>query len=510
MAYYPALGIRPVNMLMLGKGEADKLENSMGKLQLGEAERLIGNREALKGPMGEYATGDRQQQRAALGKIAGIDPDKAAELRAKMPANDLDQLKGWATLFRSVKDRPSYVAALQAGKMAGLDSNGLPMQYDQNVVDVILQVAGEDKIVGPGSTLLRGDKPVYTAPFAPRDPAKRQTVVGPDGKPYFVDTQQPVLPGVKSPRDTFMEMIGGGGDNQLGGGAGNDQLQPIRGVPDGATLSAGTDAAKPMPTVRELFNSLPPEVQMGIKMSKDPMQAFSAYMTKSKGLDIQFGPDGKVTSITQGGSGAPMQKATQTKIEEKLFNASESLARLDNITAGYRPEYLTYPEQFSNAWTAFKSKTGILNVSPEETKRLTDYTMFRRDAVSNMNLYIKEITGAQMSEAEAERIRKGIPDPENDSPPEFAAKLIATKKEARAAIARYAYLRSNGLSDGEIRSRLKKEDPMVIGLDMVKVMDSRAANIEAEVKARNPTMTDEQIRNIVKGQLRVEFALGGK
>lgn len=341
---------------------------------------------------------------------------------------------------------------------------------------------------------------------------KPQIVKGADGYQYYAsgpDKGKRVLGGIKSPRDQFMEMIGGtgpmtggGGTGFLGGGAGGDTLR-IEGIPEGATLSAGTDTAQPRSSMRELFYSLPPAVQQGILAAKDPMQAFSTYMTRAKGLDVQFDENGRVRSITQGGSSTPggMQKKTAGNIEEKLLTTREGLARLDSIATTYRPEYLTYPEQLENAWVALKEKSGgvLGRVSPEERQRLADYTQFRRDAVDNINRYINEITGAQMSEAEANRLRKGVPDAEKDSPTEFASKWISTSKSLQMAAARYVYALRNGLD----------VESVSVG-QMPQIVNDRGAALEQSIKARNPSMSDQQVQEIVQGQLLIEFGLRGR
>lgn len=226
-------------------------------------------------------------------------------------------------------------------------------------------------------------------------------------------------------------------------------------------------------------------------------------MTRAKGLDVQFDENGRVRSITQGGSSTPggMQKKTAGNIEEKLLTTREGLARLDSIATTYRPEYLTYPEQLENAWVALKEKSGgvLGRVSPEERQRLADYTQFRRDAVDNINRYINEITGAQMSEAEANRLRKGVPDAEKDSPTEFASKWISTSKSLQMAAARYVYALRNGLD----------VESVSVG-QMPQIVNDRGAALEQSIKARNPSMSDQQVQEIVQGQLLIEFGLRGR
>lgn len=492
MAAFPALAIGGVDARYFGQGQDDKIRNSLRNIQLSEAQRTIDSREAMKAPLASLATGNRTQQRDAIAKIAQIDPETAIKIRSQMPQNDLDQLKAWAGLFGNVQDPQTYFAAVKAGQAAGLDTSNLPIKYDANFINATKQIAGAEYTLGPGQVRFKGGVEIGRGPEQYHAP---QTVIGPDGKPYYLDGK-PVLPNVQSPRDEFMKMIGGDSSG-LGGGAGNDQLQsiPIEGVPSGASMSGGTDTAKP--TVKELFRALPQEVQAGILAAKDPMQAFSSYMTRQKGLDIQFGPDGKVTSITQGGGGTPggMQKATAGNLEKDLLTAREGIARLARIQMSVKPEYMTYPTQMENMWRAFKEKAGV-DLSPGERQQLADYTAFRRDAFDNINRYIKEITGAQMSAQEADRITKGMPDPQRDSPTEFASKMQATMGSLRMSAARYVYALRSGL------------DPKSVNLDtMPSIVNERGKQIEQTVSSRNPEWKPDQVQQFVKKQLMVEFGL---
>lgn len=62
-------------------------------------------------------------------------------------------------------------------------------------------------------------------------------------------------------------------------------------------------------------------------------------------------------------------------------------------------------------------------MKPEDRQKLADYTSFKQNATNNLSEYIKYITGAAMGIQEEGRIRKGMPDPEKDSPAQFEAKM---------------------------------------------------------------------------------------
>lgn len=201
------------------------------------------------------------------------------------------------------------------------------------------------------------------------------------------------------------------------------------------------------PNMREIFFALPQEVQTGIKMSDDPMKAFSSYMLRKKGLDISVDESGNI-QISEGGSPYAYGKKGTGTLEEKLINTREGLARLRTIDESFRPEFLQVGTRLNAAWSGIKESMGV-DLSPEDKAQLADYSTFKMTAIENINRYIKEITGAQMSEAEAKRLRKGVPDPgdawySGDSPTEFQSKMNAQTRELKSAGARYTYALKNG------------------------------------------------------------------
>jgi hypothetical protein len=90
-------------------------------------------------------------------------------------------------------------------------------------------------------------------------------------------------------------------------------------------------------------------------------------------------------------------------------------------------------------------KAGI-PLSKDNRDKLEAYSTFQNDAFDNMNRYIKEITGAQMSESEADRLRKAMPDPQRDSPVEFKAKLDRSMVILQRAGNIYKEMLRNGIS----------------------------------------------------------------
>ena len=151
------------------------------------------------------------------------------------------------------------------------------------------------------------------------------------------------------------------------------------------------------------------------------------------------------THVTRQMQGTPEDFTPKIKsdIQGEIQKAKAGIGRLMDIRVGAKREYLTMSGQLKASATAWGDWLGM-NLSPESRKYLQDYTAFTTGAIDNINRYIKEITGAQMSELEADRLRKGMPDPERDGPEQFKSKLDAVLANLDRAEKRYETLLSSG------------------------------------------------------------------
>lgn len=157
-------------------------------------------------------------------------------------------------------------------------------------------------------------------------------------------------------------------------------------------------------------------------------------------------PDG--TTFAVGGGLLGMGTKAQNDVENKAFTTGEGLSRLYSIRDQFKTKYQELPYRLESEANAWKEKLGF-KLGGKDKKELQSYSTFKRDAISNLNQYIREITGAQMSEHEADRITKGVANPgqglfDGDSPSQFDAKLNSSIGELEAANLRYQYLLQRG------------------------------------------------------------------
>ena len=138
-------------------------------------------------------------------------------------------------------------------------------------------------------------------------------------------------------------------------------------------------------------------------------------------------------------------KEGQNIVDKELLTLGAGRMQLQGIAQKFDPKYLTAGFKVKMKYLGTKEfLTGKL--AAEDQAELSDYAAFSQDAYGRLNSYINEVTGAAVGSGEEEaRIRKGVPDPQKDSPTEFLAKLRNKIQEGRLFEARLAYIKSKGL-----------------------------------------------------------------
>lgn len=202
-------------------------------------------------------------------------------------------------------------------------------------------------------------------------------------------------------------------------------------------------------------------------------------------------------------------QAATNAVEKDLTAGFNQLGRLTEIQRQFKPEFLTWDKRAGFAWDALMDKTGFTrrSLTPQQTQELAEFSAFKQDATENLNRYIKEITGAQMSEAEAARLMRAMPNPgvgifDGDSPTEFKAKLDNAIRSAQLAYARNAYLRRNGFA-----GTAEEAARMVPLQKMQGIIQERTNGILQEVQRANPGVPPAQLAPLVRQRLRAEFGI---
>ena len=253
-----------------------------------------------------------------------------------------------------------------------------------------------------------------------------------------------VLNGTYTPRDPMEQFIQGQIRSSLSPQApqqqGGVQPQSFDGPPitppPGIVLTGSGDQPKPTGTTAgSTFQNMPPD-------QKRALAEAMLLNPKYKAMGEQL-----IKDLEQGNLG----KEGRNEVDKKALATGEGLARLMAVKGGFKPEYLTIENRLGYAWNAAKEKYlgGRATLSPQQKAELEAFTGFKADAIDNLNQYIKDITGAAMTDSEAKRIMAGMPNVgsglfDGDSPTEFKSKLDAAVNRLKVAHARWTFAQKTG------------------------------------------------------------------
>jgi hypothetical protein len=216
---------------------------------------------------------------------------------------------------------------------------------------------------------------------------------------------------------------------------------------------------------------------------------------------------GKVLLEYAKGGPDALGKEARNEVDKKEINTGEYIARLNSIRTKFDPSFQQIENRLGLKWAEWMDsfKAGQKAVSPEQRQSLAKFSQYRQEALANMNQYIKEITGAAMTDAEAKRIIAALPNPgqglfDGDSPTVFKAKLDNALKSSQLAVVRYRYLRSNGFSGPIDQSNFSLDN-------MQAVIEKRGAELEQGIRQQMPKIDPQSLQGEVAARLRKEFGL---
>ena len=165
----------------------------------------------------------------------------------------------------------------------------------------------------------------------------------------------------------------------------------------------------------------PPEPEPDRKMLKGA-DGFNYYTDTGErvlpGVEAAASGPQTVVNVT---NQPDIEKSTKAQLEKKLIQSRESLGRMDQIVAEFDPIYLTIGDKVETAVLGWQEKVGM-TLDPAQKKALAARATFFQKTYDSVNRTIRDMTGAQMNEHEAGRLKKGMPN-QDDSPTEFMAKM---------------------------------------------------------------------------------------
>lgn len=276
----------------------------------------------------------------------------------------------------------------------------------------------------------------------------------------------------------------------------------------GMFITASSKAVATKPELKVINGKVVDISRMvGQVVGEDPTSSMKEYnLAVSQGYRGTFDQWNKETKragasnidVSANANTMPLGKPAMNKVEESLLDQGSRRMRLNAIQQGFKPEYMTYAGQARPAISNIKEKLGG-TLSPQEQAGMREFTDFKIGTLQNLNAYIKEITGAALSESEAKRIIASMPNMEM-GPTQFKSALDKTIRDLNLAEARLVHIKNKGL---------RVQDPSSIGLESIPLlMKQRAGELIKAYQAKG--MSEAQIKRQVRNDLAGEFGLIGE
>lgn len=212
----------------------------------------------------------------------------------------------------------------------------------------------------------------------------------------------------------------------------------------------------------------------GMRISSDGKGGF----TLEEGTNMPEEDDVSGTGANIWFKNTDKDSKTWRDIADQKITNSMQMRQLIEMTASYKPEYLTMWGKWQETGLSLKewfSKNGD-TLTQEEKDWMIGKTRFGQNAFMMFNAYVKFITGAQMSEKEVQRLRRAMPTPEFQGdlanffrPEADTPTVFETKMDALTTVTRDSYARFNFLTDDNIFQTLVREG--IIPADQVEKME---------------------------------------
>jgi len=151
-------------------------------------------------------------------------------------------------------------------------------------------------------------------------------------------------------------------------------------------------------------------------------------------------------------------KTIKRSLKEKLFETGAAIQRITKIKEQYDPELLKLSTRLKSFGLETAEKLGK-TLSSEQASLVRRMTNLKQDTLENLNLTIKQLTGAAMSEPEAVRIGGTVP-MIGDSQTVFDTKTDNVIRNLKLAQARTQYVLTKGYKYKDDIDQVSKNLPL--------------------------------------------------
>lgn len=286
-------------------------------------------------------------------------------------------------------------------------------------------------------------------------------------------------------------------------------------APQGGVQKQSFDGASPNALYQNAGGSQPQSDPNLIRVADGQPQAAEPLVdtplgalpaAKAKALGFAFALAGKGDAgkmLTEAADPGKLSKTAEGENDKTEVGLSNQMGRLREIASSYDPNYLKGTTQLGMWGKQLMSKWATLK--PEDQAQLYKYATFRKDAASNLNKVLKEVSGTAVTENEMQRMLHELPNAgtgvmDGDDPVTFKAKLDRSVEAGAMAIARARYLRTQGF----------KGKPWEAGIEIEQmrgIINDRARQIEGALRKQNPSIDKSSLDRAVDMQVKKEFGI---
>ena len=166
------------------------------------------------------------------------------------------------------------------------------------------------------------------------------------------------------------------------------------------------------------------------------------YVEKGKPIPKGFKKvQTKGTSVTV--NTGDLSKTTKSKLEDEVIQGVQSIQSFKDTRTKFKPEYITLWGKGDRMVAGAADKLGVS--TKDQQTLITDRSNWYRQAKADFIAYRKWATGVAGGEKEMEEIAKAFPDPDKNSPTEYAANLDNIEETTKRVLALNAEFLKSGI-----------------------------------------------------------------
>ena len=202
--------------------------------------------------------------------------------------------------------------------------------------------------------------------------------------------------------------------------------------------------------------------------------------------------DDEGRAVLGGGSGQPLGTAGKNALDKEIQVLGDQLQMVTDIRMRFKPQFQQFGPRIEMAWNAAKEKMGV-ELGDEDKTILAEFTQYAAESGQFLSEYLSALSGAAVTESEAKRAQKFLPNPD-DSPTEFMAKVERFERFAKLAIARKRIAKLRGVEWSSMTTDF-----------VAKQLTDATRTFATEIRTANPDASREEVLQQARERVSQEF-----